>query len=74
MLREYRPEEWCWDRYAKACDRCDTIVGRYSVMAGDDGTRHVVWWPHKEWDGVMGPYRCSQHPSAPRWRHLRVIK
>ena len=70
MYEPYRPEDWCWDRYAKECDRCDTVVGRFGVLRDAEGWRHVVWWPHRRWGGVDGSYRCGAHSDAPKWRRL----
>ena len=59
-MQEFHPGEWCFDPYAKRCERCDAIIGRYAVMSDEHGFRHVLFWPHAEWDGVSGSKRrCS---------------
>ena len=63
-MRSFRVEEWSWDRFAKACERCETVVGRYGVAADEQGVRHIAFWPHREWDGVAGPYRCTEHSTV----------
>ena len=63
--RPLLPQQWAYDPYARACDGCDTVVGRFGVLRDEQGWRHVLWWPHKEWDGVDGAYRCVQHPARP---------
>ena len=73
MLVEFFPGQWCYDRYAKECERCDTVIGRYGVMQDEQGWRHITWWPHKAWDGVEGSFRCAEHPqSAHPW--LRLVE
>lgn len=70
-MKEFHPGEWCFDPYAKQCERCETIIGRYAVMADEAGLRHVLFWPHPEWDGVDGSLRCRAHTSAPQqWLRL----
>jgi hypothetical protein len=71
-MRDFHPGEWCFDPYAKSCDLCETIVGRYAVLRDDDGLRHVLFWPHPEWDGVEGSTRCRAHTHiTERW--LRIV-
>ena len=55
------PGQWAWDPYAKQCERCDTIVGRYGVMKDLDGVRHITWWPQRDWDGHDRSFRCNAH-------------
>ena len=63
-MKEFRPGEWCFDPYAKQCDRCDTIIGRYAVMQDDQGWRQIQFWPHAEWDGIEGSRRCRKHSKV----------
>ncbi len=71
MYKEFKPGDWCFDRYAKTCERCDTIIGRYGVMVDEQGFRQVLWWPHQEWCGVEGSFLCLQHVVIPQeWRRL----
>ena len=70
-MQEFRPGEWCFDPYAKRCERCDAIIGRYAVMSDEHGFRHVLFWPHAEWDGVSGSNRCRAHTRvANQWIRL----
>ena len=70
-MKPFVPGEWCRDPYAKECEQCDTVIGRYGVLVDAEGTRHVLWWPHKEWDGVAGRFRCTPHSSvSQQWRRL----
>jgi hypothetical protein len=33
--------------------------------------RHILFWPHPEWDGVEGGYRCHTHTKiAQQWLRL----
>ncbi len=67
-MKQFRPSEWCFDPYAKQCERCDSVIGRYAVMQDDQGLRHVTFWPHAGWDGVEGSARCRAHTRlAERW-------
>src|ERR1051326_291392 len=50
-MQEFHPAEWCFDPYAKQCDRCDVVIGRYAVMTDEHGFRNVLFWAHTEWDG-----------------------
>ena len=34
-MQEFHPGEWCFDPYAKQCERCDTVIARYAVMTDD---------------------------------------
>jgi hypothetical protein len=70
-MMQFRPDEWCFDPYAKPCERCDIVSGRYAVMKDDKGLRQVVFWPHAEWDGVDGSRRCRTHTRlAQKWLRL----
>jgi hypothetical protein len=70
-MQEFRPGEWCFDPYAKQCARCDSVIGRYAVMTDERGIRHVLFWPHQEWDGVPGSGRCRTHSKiAQPWLRL----
>ena len=70
-MKQFRAEEWCFDPYAKPCERCDIIVGRYAVMRDANGLRQVMFWPHAEWDGVDGSFRCRTHTRlAQKWLRL----
>ncbi len=70
-MREFRPGDWCYDPYQKQCERCDAVIGRYAVLVDDRGLRHVLFWPHQEWDGVDGSSRCHLHSQAGRqWLRL----
>ncbi|HEX8969826.1 MAG TPA: hypothetical protein VF937_18225 [Chloroflexota bacterium] len=70
-MQEFHAGEWCFDPYAKQCEWCDTIVGRYAVMTDQDGVRHVLFWPQPEWDGVPGSNRCRLHTRIlERWVRL----
>jgi hypothetical protein len=60
-MQDFHPGEWCFDPYAKHCERCDTVVGRYAVMTDEAGFRNVLFWPHSDWDGVPGSSRCRAH-------------
>ncbi|MGI9147712.1 MAG: hypothetical protein ACR2IK_14360 [Chloroflexota bacterium] len=70
-MKQFRPAEWCFDPYAKQCQRCERIIGRYGVMQDDQGLRHVLFWPHLDWDGIHGSSRCRTHTKlAEQWlRH-----
>lgn len=70
-MKQFHSGEWCFDPYAKQCERCDTIIGRYAVLPDDDGLRHVLFWPHQAWDGVEGSNRCKTHTRiAQQWIRL----
>ena len=70
-LKKFRADEWCFDPYAKQCERCDIVIGRYAVMKDDQGLRQVVFWPHAEWDGIDGSCRCRTHTRlAQQWLRL----
>ena len=70
-MQEFHPGEWCFDPYAKQCERCETIIGRYAVMVDEDGLRHVLFWPHQAWDGIDGSSRCRTHTrAAQQWLRL----
>jgi hypothetical protein len=70
-MQEFHPGEWCFDPYAKQCQRCDRVIGRYAVMTDDQGLRNVLFWPHPEWDGVPGSNRCRAHSRiTQQWRRL----
>lgn len=58
------PGRWCWDPYAKECDLCDTIVGRFGLLKDGEGVRHVAWWPHQQWDGRTDQFRCQDHTAV----------
>lgn len=67
-MKPFVPGDWCWDPYAKQCELCDTVVGRFGVFKDADGTRHITWWPHRAWDGTVGRFRCTAHPAPlPSW-------
>jgi hypothetical protein len=59
--RVFAPEQWNADPYAKTCEQCDTVIGRFGVLIDENGLRHVTWWPHKSWSGQEGSYRCVRH-------------
>jgi hypothetical protein len=70
-MQEFRPADWCFDPYAKQCERCEAIIGRYAVLVDESGWRHVLWWPHRAWDGVDGSVRCQAHTKlTEQWRRL----
>ena len=70
-MQEFRPGEWCFDPYAKQCERCDAVIGRYAVMKDERGLSHVLFWPHSEWDGVPGSNRCRTHSKVTqKWLRL----
>jgi hypothetical protein len=70
-MQEFHPGEWCFDPYAKQCQRCDTVIGRYAILTDERGFRHVVFWPHAEWDFVHGSNRCRAHSRIPQhWLRL----
>jgi hypothetical protein len=70
-MQEFHPGEWCFDPYAKQCQRCETVIGRYAVMTDERGLRNVLFWPHAEWDGVPGSNRCRSHSNiAQKWIRL----
>lgn len=70
-MKRFHPSEWCFDPYAKQCERCDTLVGRFAVMTDERGLRQVVFWPQSEWGGIEGGYRCRAHTGiAKRWLRL----
>jgi hypothetical protein len=70
-MKEFHPGEWCFDPYAKQCERCDAVIGRYAVMVDEHGLRNVLFWPHHAWDGVEGSSRCRQHTeTTQRWLRL----
>jgi hypothetical protein len=70
-MKLFHPGEWCFDPYAKQCERCDTVIGRYAVMLDEDGFRQVLFFPHKAWDGVDGSFRCRAHTrAAHHWLRL----
>ena len=70
-MQEFRPGDWCFDPYAKQCERCDAVIGRFAVMTDDNGFRNVLFWPHAEWDGVAGSNRCKAHAkTAQQWMRL----
>lgn len=62
--RPFQASDWCYDPYAKTCERCETIVGRFAVMRDPFGWRQVMWWPHAKWDGQRQPYRCWDHSEV----------
>jgi hypothetical protein len=71
MLKPFLAREWCFDPYAKQCERCDTIIGRYAVMLDDVGLRQVMFWPFASWDGSDGSFRCRSHSKiAQQWTTL----
>ena len=41
-------------------------------MTDEQGLKHVLFWPHPEWDGVAGSNRCRAHTrDAPQqWMRL----
>jgi hypothetical protein len=70
-MKEFRPSDWSYDPYAKQCERCDAIIGRYAVMVDDRGLRQILFWPHREWDGVEGSARCRVHSKVgQQWLRL----
>ena len=70
-MQEFHPGEWCFDPYAKQCERCDAVIGRFAVMTDDNGFRNVLFWPHAEWDGVPGSNRCRAHTKVTQqWLRL----
>ncbi len=70
-MKQFRAGEWCFDPYAKQCERCDVVIGRYAVMKDDQGLRHILFWPQAQWDGVEGSGRCRTHTRlAQRWMRL----
>ena len=69
-MKDFDPAEWCFDPYAKQCERCDAVIGRYAVMIDDRGMRQVLFWPHHEWDGVEGSRRCRLHTQSKQWLRL----
>ena len=70
-MQEFHPAEWCFDPYAKQCDRCDVVIGRYAVMTDEHGFRNVLFWAHTEWDGISGSNRCRAHSLiGERWLRL----
>ena len=70
-MKQVHPGEWCFDPYAKQCERCDTVVGHYAVMTDEQGFRNVLFWPHPAWDGVEGSNRCRTHSKiAKEWLRL----
>jgi hypothetical protein len=70
-MKEFRPGDWSHDPYAKQCERCDAIIGRYAVMVDDQGLRQILFWPHREWDGVEGSARCRVHSQVgQQWLRL----
>ncbi len=71
-MKEFRPGDWCFDPYQKQCAQCDAIIGRYAVMVDDQGLRQILFWPHREWDGVEGSSRCRVH-SEVRQQWLRLF-
>jgi hypothetical protein len=71
MLKQFHASEWCFDPYAKQCERCDTIVGRFAVMIDDQHLRQVLFWPYADWDGNESGYRCRAHSKIARqWVRL----
>jgi hypothetical protein len=72
-MKDFVPGEWSYDPCAKACERCDTIIGRFAVMVDDQGWRHVLWWPHRSWDGVEGSFRCRAHTKLISQEWLRLF-
>jgi hypothetical protein len=72
-MKEFRPGDWCFDPYQKLCARCDTVIGRYAVLVDDDGLRNVLFWPHREWDGVDGSSRCRKHSEEVGQQWLRLF-
>ena len=49
----------------------ETVIGRYAVMTDEQGVKHVLFWPHREWDGVDGSNRCRTHTKiAQKWLRL----
>ena len=70
-MKQFRPVEWCYDPYAKQCERCDAVIGRYAVMVDDQGLRNVLFWPQQEWDGIDGSVRCRKHSKVEQqWLRL----
>jgi len=70
-MKQFRVDEWCSDPYAKQCERCDIVIGRYAVMKDAQGLRQVMFWPHAAWDGVEGSVRCRAHTRlAQQWLRL----
>ena len=70
-MQEFRPGEWCFDPYAKQCERCETVIGRFAVMTDENDFRNVLFWPHAEWDGIPGSNRCRAHSKvAQQWIRL----
>ncbi len=70
-MKLFRADEWCFDPYAKQCERCDIIIGRYAVMKDEQGLRQIIFWPHYAWDGVEGSGRCKSHTKlAQQWLRL----
>ena len=70
-MKQFHPGEWCFDPYAKQCERCETVIGRFAVMTDEQGLKHVLFWPHPEWDGRDGSYRCRLHSKiAQQWLRL----
>jgi hypothetical protein len=72
-MKEFRAADWSFDPFAKQCERCDAVIGRYAVMLDEQGWRHVLFWPHREWDGIDGSARCRIHSrtvSQEQWIRL----
>lgn len=70
-MKPFIVEDWCRDPYAKECEMCETIVGRYGVMLDENGWRQIVWWPHRTWDGSDGSFRCKRHSLVmEQWKRL----
>jgi hypothetical protein len=70
-MKQFHVGEWCFDPFAKQCERCETVVGRYAVMKDERGHRQVLFWPHPAWDGVDGSNRCRAHTKlAEQWLRL----
>jgi hypothetical protein len=72
-VKDFRAAEWCFDPYAKQCERCDAVIGRFAVLFDDDGWRHVLFFPHGTWDGVQGSARCRAHSRHVPGEWLRLV-
>jgi hypothetical protein len=70
-MKDFVPGEWCYDPCAKRCERCDAVIGRFATMLDEQGLRHILWWPHRAWDGVEGSFRCRAHTKiSQEWLRL----
>ena len=73
-MQEFRPGDWCFDPYAKQCERCDTVIGRYAVMTDDDGLpqRPVLAAPPSG-TASTASNRCQAHPKNSRQQWMRLF-